>query len=303
MVPSPISSSSAPRPTGSPFPRPANRFPRTLAPPSRVGRFLRVFRRLRSLPGRRNTARRWISAGQYASTSLTVRAEDITSIVPTRNEIRNIPAFLASIPSDIGLIVVDASSDDTPRCIAEMRPNNTVVLRYPGTIAEARNAGTAAARTPWLVFTDADVAFAPGFFDRLMQHRLSDAVYGPKLSISDYKGYYAWFARGQRLSDSLGIPAASGSNLCCRRDVLQAVGGFDPVLVVNEDSEMMWRIKRGGFRVTFDSALAVFASDHRRLKQGALRKTVHSITPCFLLYFGLLPRRWRSSDWGYWKHS
>ncbi|MGH8469180.1 MAG: glycosyltransferase [Gammaproteobacteria bacterium] len=98
------------------------------------------------------------------------------------------------------------------------------MLRYPGTIAEARNAGTAAARTPWPVFTDADITFAPGFFDRLMQHSLSDAVYGPKLSIGDYKSYYAWFARGQRLSDSLGIPAASGSNLCCCRDVLQAVG-------------------------------------------------------------------------------
>ncbi|MGH8507320.1 MAG: glycosyltransferase [Gammaproteobacteria bacterium] len=232
-----------------------------------------------------------------------MRADDITIIVPTRNEMRNIPAFLGSIPPDIGLIVVDASSDDTPRCITEIRPNNTIVLRYPGTIAEARNAGTEAAKTPWLMFTDADVTFAPGFFDRLAQQRLSDAVYGPKLSLGDYKSYYAWFSRAQGLSDRLGIPAASGSNLCCRRDVLQAVGGFDTALVVNEDSELMWRIKRGGFRVTFDSALAVFASDHRRLKRGALRKTVHSITRCILLYLGLLPRRWRSSDWGYWKHS
>lgn len=59
---------------------------------------------------------------------------------------RNIPAFLGSIPPDIGLIVVDASSDDTPQCIGEIRLNNTVLLRYPVTIAEARNAGTAAAR-------------------------------------------------------------------------------------------------------------------------------------------------------------
>ena len=71
-----------------------------------------------------------------------------------------------------------------------IRPNNTVVLRYPGIIAEARNAGTAAARTSCLVFTDADVTFALDFFDRLMQHPLSDAVYGPKLSIGDYKSYY-----------------------------------------------------------------------------------------------------------------
>ncbi len=93
-----------------------------------------------------------------------MRAEDITTIVPTRNEMRNIPAFLGSIPPDIGLIVVDASGGDTPQCIGEIRPNNTVLLRYPGSIAEARNAGTAVARTPWLVFTDADVTFAPGFF-------------------------------------------------------------------------------------------------------------------------------------------
>ena len=172
-----------PRLTGSPFPRPANRFPRTLTPPSRVGRLLRVFR----------TARRWISAGHYASTSPTVRAEISPSSFQRVTRYGDIPAFLGSIPPDIRLIVVDASSDDNPRCIGEIRPNNTVVLRYPGIIAEARNAGTAAARTSWLVFTDADVTFALDFFDRLMQHPLSDAVYGPeRAALRPSRGFWRW---------------------------------------------------------------------------------------------------------------
>ena len=125
-------SCSAPRPTGSPSPSTGKPLPANLGPTLTGGAFSKGS--AGSVAYRAEEARRWISAGHYASTSPTVRAEDITTIVPTRNEIRNIPAFLGSIPPDIRLIVVDASSDDTPRCIGEMRPNNTVVLRYPGII-------------------------------------------------------------------------------------------------------------------------------------------------------------------------
>ena len=79
-----------------------------------------------------------------------------------------------------------------------------------------------------------------------------------------------------------------------------AVGGFDLRLTCNEDSEIAWRLARRGFKVEFDPALVVFAHDHRRLQSGVLRKTLHSLTRCALIYLNLLPDRWRRSDWGYW---
>jgi hypothetical protein len=81
------------------------------------------------------------------------------------------------------------------------------------------------------------------------------------------------------------------------------VGGFDPALVCNEGSEILWRVKRAGHRVEHDRKLIVYARDHRRLRQGKLRKTTHTLTRCALLYTNLLPARWRHRDWGYWNNA
>lgn len=225
---------------------------------------------------------------------------DLTIVLPTRNEANNIRAFLASLPTALSLIVVDASTDETLKLIRAARPARTTVLRCSGNVAVARQVGAEAARTPWLLFTDADVIFPAGYFERLRQHADCDALYGAKLSRDAYGWYYHWFTRGQQMAHALGIAAASGSNLLVRAAALTAVGGFDLELSCNEDSELGWRLQRRGFRVHYDSRLAVFARDHRRLQRGVLAKTVHSLTRCTLLYLGLMPRRWRRHDWGYW---
>lgn len=227
-------------------------------------------------------------------------SEDITIVLPTRNEASNIRAFLLSLPETVRLIVVDASTDETPDLIAAARPTRTTVLRHPGNVAQARQVGAAAARTPWLLFTDADVMFPDGYFERLMGHTGCEALYGAKLSRDAYAWYYRAFTRGQQLAHALGIAAVSGSNLLVNATAFEAVGGFDLALVCNEDSELGWRLQRRGFRVRYDSRLAVFARDQRRLRRGVVAKTVHSLTRCTLLYFGLMPKRWRGQDWGYW---
>ncbi len=229
-----------------------------------------------------------------------MRPDQITIIVPTKNEAHNIATFLKSIPPAIELIVVDASDDETPQLIASLRPVHTTVLRVRSNIAQARQIGAERADTPWLLFTDADVFFAPDYFERLATHHTYDVLYGPKLSLDDHQRYYRWIARAQYLSDRLGLPAASGSNLLIRRAALERSGGFDLRLSVNEDSEIVWRIKRLGLRVAFTFDLVVYARDHRRLQRGTLRKTLHSIVRCGLLYLNLMPDRWRSHDWGYW---
>lgn len=226
---------------------------------------------------------------------------DVTIIVPTRNEVANIPAFLASIPPAVRLIVVDASDDETPDLIERLRPHNTQVLRRPTKIAEARQIGAEAAQTEWFLFTDADVIFAPDYFDHLTPYAHLDVVAGPKLSRDQYIEYYKWFSRGMQLLTNLGIASASGSNVLVRRRAFFDSGGFDLGLTVNEDSELAWRIQRHGFRVGFAPDLKVYARDHRRLNRGRTKKTLHTFVRCFLLYTGLMPKSLRRKDWGYWK--
>ena len=236
---------------------------------------------------------------------MTLSHHNITVIVPTRNERENVPAFLASLPPEVILIVVDASTDETPEIIHRLRPLNTDVICQPGNVTEARCIGAAAAGTEWLLFTDADVIFDQHYFNRFRASVAGwDALYGPKLSHNEaYRYYYRFFSWGQQASHTLGIPAVSGSNIAIKRASYEAIGGFDLTLTVNEDSEIGWRLKRKGHRIGFNPQLKVYARDHRRLKRGRTQKTLHSLTRCALLYFNLIPADKRGNDWGYWAPS
>ena len=85
-----------------------------------------------------------------------------------------------------------------------------------------------------------------------------------------------------------------------RRRAFSAAGGFEQALTCNEDSLMMWKVSRCGYRVAYCGQLKVYEIDHRRLDKGMIRKTLHSILRCILLFSGLLPQKLRNNDWGYW---
>jgi glycosyltransferase involved in cell wall biosynthesis len=228
---------------------------------------------------------------------------DVTVIVPTRNEERNIRSFLVSLPPDVPLIVVDSSDDTTPHIVGSERPDNSRVIQQKVSLTEARQLGAAAATTGWLLFTDADIVFGPTYFAALasLLRGPFDLLYGPKLSSGEYATYYRWVSGGMKLCDRLGVAAASGSNLLLRRHVFWLCGGFDLSLSCNEDSEIAWRAQRQGYRTRYVDSLVVYACDHRRIEQqGRLGKTAHSLARCALLYTGLMPERWRTGDWGYW---
>lgn len=227
--------------------------------------------------------------------------DQITVVLPAKNERHNLPLFLASLPPALFLIIVDDSRDGTAGLALRRRPQRTRVIHRPSTVTEARQIGANLAQTPWLLFSDADVHFPPNYFARLGGWLpVSDAVYGPKRSADRFHHYYDRFSRGQARLHRLGIPAVSGSNLLVRRETLAAAGGFDLQLSVNEDTELGWRIKRAGFKINFAPDLPVYTHDQRRLERGRARKTWHSLLRCTLLYTGLMPARWRAADWGYW---
>lgn len=232
------------------------------------------------------------------------RAE-VTVIVPTKNERAGIDRFLASVPPTVRLVVVDSGNDGTAERITGRRPD-AVVVRIDANIPVARQLGATIATTPWLLFADADVCFAPDYFERL-EAIASPAELGGIVAVKTtdggYDRYHRIFVRGQGLLTGLGIPAASGSNMLVRADALQAVGGFDPRLSVNEDTELMFRIARAGWRVAFEPGLSVRAFDHRRLELGLVRKVVHGAVRNTCLWLGVFPRAIRQSDWGYWGES
>lgn len=228
----------------------------------------------------------------------------ISVILPTCNEQHGIGRFLQQLPAAVELVVVDSSSDATADLIAGLRPQRTTIIRAAVGIASARQFGAAVARGAWLLFSDADVCFADDYFERIVPYLGGDAFYGPKYATARYRRYGQFFSRGQQFLHRLGVAAASGSNMAVRKEVFRAVGGFDTSLPCNEDTDLMMRIARRGYRVVFASNLRVTSINDRRLDQGLVRKTAHSVARSALLLlssrFPLL-RRWLYHDWGYWR--
>jgi glycosyltransferase involved in cell wall biosynthesis len=228
---------------------------------------------------------------------------DVSVIVPTRNEARNVPTFLRSLHPDVELVVVDASDDETAALVEALRPQRTIVIRSPVRIARARQLGAEAARGRWLLFTDADVAFDPGYWDCLDGADIGSAFFGPKHATVAHLSYSAFFTTGQRVCSWLGIAAASGSNMGMHRAAFVQAGGFRMDLPVNEDTELMMRLRRAGVEVSFVEGLAVHSLDDRRLDRWLLRKLLHSAIRTAIVLVGLyipLPKRLLTGDWGYW---
>lgn len=240
---------------------------------------------------------RWRSNG--------IAACDVTVVVPTRNEQAGITTFLTSIPDGIAVVAVDSSEDATPEIIASVRPTATV-LRAALNIPEARQLGAMSATTPWVLFTDADVVFDSRYFGELALVPVSaqtGGIVGTKGTTSGFDTYHRWFRRGQAAFAAIGVPAATGSNMLVRRSALIDVGGFDPALSVNEDTELMFRINHAGWSTPFATDLIVRSFDHRRLERGVARKLLHGAVRNTILYFGWFDRAVRSSDWGYWERT
>jgi cellulose synthase/poly-beta-1,6-N-acetylglucosamine synthase-like glycosyltransferase len=172
-----------------------------------------------------------------------------------------------------------------------------------GGVSAKRQSGAELAQSRWVLFTDADIQFAPGYFNKLKGSLKGDLVYGPKLSSQKHLLYYGIFFLGQALFSVIGVPGASASNMVVRRQALLDVGGFDKNFSCNEDTDLAFRLARANYHLRWEPGLLVYNTDHRRLRRGAVWRYGHILSRALLIYLSLrkvIPRRWLYSDWGYW---
>lgn len=215
------------------------------------------------------------------------RTVNISLIVCTRNRASRLPEFFSHVSllefrsDDWELILVDhASTDDTSdviRRFAAAAPAPVRLLRSGAPcLVDAKNEAIASARGDILAFTDDDCYPRPEYLHALAdvfdEHRIG--VAGGRVVLHDPTDARLSIRDAETPTD---IPPRTfvragtihGANMAVRRDVVRAVGGFDPLFgpgspcVAAEDVEYVARAVWAGWRARFDPR-PVVAHHHGR---------------------------------------
>jgi glycosyltransferase involved in cell wall biosynthesis len=221
----------------------------------------------------------------------------VSLIVCTRNRASRLPEFfsrLARLESPAGrweLILVDnASSDSTPLMVQTFAQSATFPVRYvrapvPG-LARARNVGIAASIGDLLVFTDDDCYPHPDYLCRVVEV---------------FQDHHPGFIGGRVvLHDPTDAPVTvrdnptprqlaprtfvrpgiiHGANMAVSREVVRAIGGFDPHLgagtpcVAGEDADYLARAAWAGWSGRYDPRPVVAHHHGRKPGLDAVRQS------------------------------
>ncbi len=198
-------------------------------------------------------------------------------VIPALNEEEHLPNTVGALaaqtlPPD-QVIVADGGSTDRTAEIALARACRVVRGGLPGT---GRNNGAREARGSWLLFLDADVVVPPAALEEALG--VAEAGNLDALScwfVPDSTGWRVrfthWMAAGYFwLSTRLSWPHSIGGFILVRRELHEAVGGFDESVVVAEDQDYARRISRVG-RYAFVRRPRVVISTRRFRSDGFVR--------------------------------
>lgn len=151
-------------------------------------------------------------------------------------------ALAQTHPPDQIIVVNDGSTDDTDAVLAPFAEQITVVRQANAGLPAARNAGLRVATGDWVGFLDADDAWHP----QKLELQLCAAATAPDVGLIGTAAYGFPIEHPPRI-DGLRplehIPRRrlltrnwfTASSVIVRRDVVRAVGDFDPMLPNAED--------------------------------------------------------------------
>ena len=177
----------------------------------------------------------------------------LSFVVPAYNEEKYLPATLASIHEagralgiEYEIVVANDASTDSTASIAEGAGARVVFLQNRQ-ISKTRNGGARAARGERLLFVDADTRVNAQVVGAAMAAMDAGAVGGGAGAVFDEGApYYArrmmWWVLGfMRL-----FRLAAGCFLFCRRDALEAAGGWDERHFAGEEIMLSFALHKQG---------------------------------------------------------
>ncbi len=164
------------------------------------------------------------------------------------------------------IVVNDGSSDRTLE-ITQRYDYVLLISQENKGLSVARNVGLAAATGEIVAYTDSDCVADPDWLTYLVEKFLSSgfsAVGGPNLPPPEDSLVPSCVAVSPGgpthvlLSDEVAEHIA-GCNMAFRREVLQGIGGFDPLYrAAGDDVDICWRLQDLGYTIGFSPAAVVW---------------------------------------------
>ena len=209
----------------------------------------------------------------------------VSVVVPTYNEAgvlhRSIDSVLDQTYDDLELLVVDDGSTDTTASVVRSYDDDRITYLPHGTnsgASAARNTGIEAATGEYVAFLDADDEWHP----RKLEHQVATLSNRPASWVAVYCGVELVTDDDERLLDSVlprrftridetegaeggeslvkdvlldRLHTSAGSTLLVRREVVEAIDGFDESFDRFQDSEFLIRVLRQGQLAYVDESL------------------------------------------------
>jgi glycosyltransferase involved in cell wall biosynthesis len=176
-------------------------------------------------------------------------------IIPAYNEERFLPRLIESIDvaaahfhdGNVEIIVADNSSTDLTAHISQTMGADVVTVRER-CIAAARNGGASVAVGEVLCFIDADSALHPDTFSKIDLAMRDEKIIGGATGI-----YLERMSPGLLIVYCLMLPMLWLTNfdtgvVFCRREDFDAVGGYNEDLLLAEDVDFLFALKKRGWK-------------------------------------------------------
>jgi mycofactocin system glycosyltransferase len=193
--------------------------------------------------------------------------EGVTVVIPARSPAAPVRELLRTVPADVPVILVDDGSPVPLAPLAAERPGLTVLRNEQSKgPAAARNAGAAAAGTPWVAFIDADTIPDDRWIDQLKAQIAGTTTGGgepapvvlaaPQIVPLAGSGSGGWFEQRVCALDLGHTPSEVGPGkavsyvpsaaMLVDAESFDRVGGFNESMHVGEDVDLVWRLAEHG---------------------------------------------------------
>lgn len=163
------------------------------------------------------------------------------------------------------VVVADNGSRDRSREVAlgyaQRLPLRLVDASGVRGVAHARNVGARATCAPLLAFVDADDVVADDWLEHIAAALQSHAAVASRFDKARLNPPDLQATRNLAQEHGLGehnyarfLPHAGGSGLAVRREVHEAIGGFDERLLRLQDTDYSWRLQLAGHPLHYEPA-------------------------------------------------